>query len=124
VAALRAQGLSIRGIAKQPEITKGREEFGSGGSRSAATKPCVSVGAMAQHDQSLLQAALVGYEQERQRIEAAIADLRRRLGRSGSGRSSGSQAGPAHKKHRISAEGRRRIAEAQRRRWAAAKKQK
>jgi hypothetical protein len=79
---------------------------------------------MARDDQSLLQAALVGYEQQKQRIEQSIADLRRRLGIPGVGPFKSVQAVPVRKKHRISAEGRKRIAEAQRKRWAAAKKQK
>ena len=77
---------------------------------------------MARHDQSLLEAALVGYEQEKQRIERAMADIRARVG----GRQSAATADgkPARKKRRISAEGRARIAEAQRKRWAAAKRAK
>ena len=78
---------------------------------------------MAQYDRSLLQAALVGYEQQRKRIEAAIADIRSRIGGSKqSSRQSESVEQPARKKRHISAEGRRRIAEAQRKRWAAQKK--
>jgi hypothetical protein len=75
-------------------------------------------------DTGILQAALLGYQQQLDEINAKIAELRRRLG----GRSSASSgsAAPApraqQKKHRISAEGRARIAAAQRRRWAAAKK--
>jgi len=82
----------------------------------------VIVVAMAQHDQSLLEAALMGYEEQRRRIEAAIADLRGRLGGSKQPvKDSAPEAKPARKRH-ISAEGRRRIAEAQRKRWAAQKK--
>jgi hypothetical protein len=78
---------------------------------------------MAQYDQSLLEAALVGYEQQRKRIESAIADIRARI--SGSKpvtKESDTAEKPARKKRHISAEGRRRIAEAQRKRWAAQKK--
>jgi hypothetical protein len=79
---------------------------------------------MAQYEQSLLEAALIGYEQQRRNIETAIADLRARIGGS---QPSAKQAAaqtekPARKKRHISAEGRRRIAEAQRKRWAAQKK--
>jgi hypothetical protein len=75
-----------------------------------------------ENDSGLLEAALVGYQQQLSDINAKIADLRRRLG----GRSAPAP-GPAprnvqKKQHRISAEGRARIAAAQRRRWAAAKK--
>ena len=74
-------------------------------------------------DPGILQAALLGYQQQLDEINAKIAELRRRLG----GRtttSTGSAPAPRapQKKHRISAEGRARIAAAQRRRWAAAKK--
>ena len=76
-------------------------------------------------DISLLQAALVGYQIELRRITAAIADLQQRLGKRNGGSGAGPLAqSPARKKHRISAEGRARIAEAQRKRWAAAKKAK
>jgi len=79
---------------------------------------------MARTDTSLLEAALVGYQTERQRIETAIADIKKRLGSAGSRqRSSDGTARSRKKRHQISAEGRARIAEAQRRRWAAAKKQ-
>jgi hypothetical protein len=76
-------------------------------------------------DTSLLQAALVGYQAEVSRITAAIADLQQRLGKRGGGSAAGPLSkGAARKKDRISAEGRARIAEAQRKRWAAAKKAK
>jgi len=74
-------------------------------------------------DTSLLAAALVGYQAELDRVNAAIADLKKRLGNGGVGRSAGPFSNPpARKKNRISPEGRARIAAAQRRRWAAAKK--
>ena len=83
----------------------------------------VIVETMAQYDQSLLEAALLGYEQQRTRIEAAIADIRSRLGGSRqSATDSTPQDKPARKKRHISPEGRRRIAEAQKKRWAAQKK--
>jgi hypothetical protein len=74
-----------------------------------------------ENDPGILQAALLGYQQQLEEINAKIADLRRRLG----GRGAAPTAAPpksSPKKHRISAEGRARIAAAQRRRWAAAKK--
>jgi len=80
---------------------------------------------MARIDIPLLQAALAGYEAEKHRIEQAIGDIRKRLGkrRSGDWPAPVSAGGPK-KEHRISPEGRARIAEAQRRRWAAAKQTK
>lgn len=68
-------------------------------------------------DTETLMMALRGYELEKAKIEGKIADLRARLG-----------TGPrivqpaTRKRHRISPEGRARIAAAQRKRWAAAKK--
>jgi hypothetical protein len=76
---------------------------------------------MLKRDDGMLQAALIGYQHQLDEINAKIAELRRRLG----GRSapaSGAAPRNPQKKHRISAEGRARIAAAQRKRWAAAKK--
>ena len=70
------------------------------------------------HDNGFLAAALIGYESERQRVIAAIEDIRRRLGMK---RAAVGVSGRRQKRHRISPEGRARIAEAQRRRWAAKK---
>jgi hypothetical protein len=39
---------------------------------------------MAVHDTSLLQAALIGYQMEADKVASAIQDLRKRLGRGGS----------------------------------------
>ena len=75
---------------------------------------------MPTHDPSLLQAALVGYQVERDRIEQAIADLRRRLGTTGVGAGSS----PAPKKRQVSAAARKRMAAAQRKRWREFKKQR
>jgi hypothetical protein len=73
-------------------------------------------------DPGMLQAALLGYQQQLEEINAKIADLRRRLGTRSNSASGSAPARPPQKKHRISAEGRARIAAAQRRRWATAKK--
>jgi hypothetical protein len=78
---------------------------------------------MARIDIPLLQAALAGYEAEKRRIEQAIEDIQKRLGRRGTG-SLPVSVRRQQKEHRISPEGRARIAEAQRRRWAAAKQAK
>src|SRR4051794_21360672 len=74
-----------------------------------------------ENDSGILQAALLGYQQQLESINAKIADLRRRLG-ARSTPAAGSAPRTSQKKHRISAEGRARIAAAQRRRWAATKK--
>lgn len=72
----------------------------------------------------LLAMALVGYEREKAKIEASIAEIRGQLGLRGPGRPKAAtgtteQAAPA--KRTLSAAARRRIAEAQRKRWAALK---
>ena len=75
-------------------------------------------------DTATLQAALVGYQQQLEEIEAKMGDIRRRLGKSAGARPAmaGTRSGP--RKHRMSAEGRARIAAAQRARWAKAKRAK
>ena len=80
---------------------------------------------MPKADLSLLEAALVGYRQRRAEIAAKIDELKQRL----SGHDAGgtapeplSKAPARRRKRRISPEGRRRIAEAQRKRWAAVRK--
>jgi hypothetical protein len=79
---------------------------------------------MVRHDHSLLEAALVGYQSQLATITTAIADIQKRLGHRNGARVPmlPAQSRPAKKKHRISPEGRARIAEAQRKRWAASKK--
>jgi hypothetical protein len=67
----------------------------------------------------MLAMALVGYELEKQKIEEKIRDIRARLG----GRGGGSVAAPAKgagpgPKRTLSTAARRRIAAAQRKRWA------
>jgi hypothetical protein len=70
-------------------------------------------------DLSFLEMAIIGYEAEKQRIAAAIADIQAKLG---TGSSASAQSTP--KKHTMSAAARKRIAAAQRARWAAVKKAK
>jgi len=75
---------------------------------------------MAKHtntDNSLLAMALVGYEAAKAKINAAIAEIQARLGKS-----AGAPTQSAPKKRTMSAAGRKRIAAAQRKRWAALKK--
>jgi hypothetical protein len=70
-----------------------------------------------QIDAELLQAALAGFEHRRTEIEQKMADLRRRI--DGGGRAAAPVPTPAtHKKRTMSAAGRRRIALAQKKRWA------
>jgi hypothetical protein len=79
-------------------------------------------------DAATLQAALAGYRQQLDEIEQKMAELRRRLGKTSNGATPKSAA-PASRpvkrrtrKHRMSEEGRARIAAAQRARWAKAKR--
>ncbi len=74
-------------------------------------------------DRPTLEAALVGYQQHLEQIEAKMAELRRLLGKAPA------QAGKARpkatrgkQKHKMSPEGRARIAAAQRARWAKVKR--
>jgi hypothetical protein len=72
---------------------------------------------MAGKNHDLLAMALVGYEAEKAKIKAAMAEIRAKLGQ---GSTAPAEAAP--KKHTMSAAGRRRIGAAQRKRWAAVKK--
>ena len=75
-------------------------------------------------DKGTLEAALVGYQQQVQQIEAKMADLRRMLKQTPAAAPAAKSARKAARKqkHRMSPEGRARIAAAQRARWAKAKK--
>jgi hypothetical protein len=68
-------------------------------------------------DKDLLAMALVGYQAEIARIEAAIADLKARMG----GQLASSPAPTPPGKRTLSASARRRIAAAQKKRWAVIK---
>ena len=78
-------------------------------------------------DADFLQAALLGYEQQRTEIETRIAELRRQLGRRGAadGATELPDAGAAQPGQRraLSAVARKRIADGQRKRWAAFRKE-
>jgi len=81
----------------------------------------------ARADEGLLAMALVGYENKKAKIEAVIAEIRAKLGQRGPGRprvvtTETEPAGPP--KRTMSASARRRIAMAQKKRWAAFKKAK
>jgi len=67
-------------------------------------------------DQQLLAMALLGYEAQKAKLDAAIADIQAELGQ---GASSARSEPPICRKRTMSAAGRRRIAAAQRKRWAA-----
>jgi hypothetical protein len=73
-------------------------------------------------DAELLNAALVGYQVQRERLAAIIADIQSQLGHRGSVKREtiGSEE-PAPRRRGMSAAGRARVAAAQRKRWAAAK---
>jgi hypothetical protein len=77
-------------------------------------------------DQAILEAALVGLESQRNRIDETIRDIRSRLGVRGPGRPAASPNGdqPAPGRRTMSAAARRKIAAAQRKRWAATNAQK
>jgi hypothetical protein len=77
------------------------------------------------NDKATLEAALVGYQQHLQQIEAKMAEIRRILGGTPAAAPAvkrAKKAAPSKQKHRMSAEGRARIAAAQRARWAKSKK--
>jgi hypothetical protein len=68
-------------------------------------------------DNALLEAALIGYQHQREQIDAKIAELRQELG----GKPPVAAKAPAAaggKKRQMSAAARKRIAAAQKKRWA------
>jgi hypothetical protein len=73
-------------------------------------------------DNSVLEAALIGYQFQLQMLSAKIREIKNRLGAKSVGQGSGTTR--QSKKHQISPEGRARIAAAQKKRWAAAKRAK
>jgi len=77
-------------------------------------------------DKATLQAALLGYQQQLEQIQTKMAEIRRMLGQATpSAAPSTSRAGKTatvKQKHRMSPEGRARIAAAQKARWAKVKK--
>src|ERR1017187_3112008 len=70
----------------------------------------------------IISAAIDGFEQQKLRIDAQIAELRTMLG-GGSTKptSAAAQEAPTGKRRKMSAAGRKAIAEAQRKRWALSK---
>jgi hypothetical protein len=80
---------------------------------------------MAKHagtNNDLLAMALIGYEAQKAKIDAAIRDIQAQLGHRRPGRPKAATDGAAPAKRTLSAAARRRIAAAQRKRWAALKK--
>jgi len=80
---------------------------------------------MIDRNRDLLAMALVGYESQKAKIEATITDIRQQLGHRGPGRPKAEPDGArqiAPKKRTMSLSARRRIAAAQRARWAKLKK--
>jgi hypothetical protein len=68
----------------------------------------------------IISAAILGFEEQRRKLDVQIAELRAMLSH-GSAGSTPSPKPTGRKKRRMSAAGRKAIAEAQRKRWAAAK---
>ena len=67
----------------------------------------------------VITAAIDGFEAQKKRIDAQIADLRQALTGNGAGGVAASE--PVHGRRKMSAAARKRIADAQRKRWAAMK---
>jgi len=83
------------------------------------TCECVydTLSAMNTHDQTLLEAALIGYQHQAEQLAEKIADIRRQLG--GKLPSAAPKAATVVvKKRAMSAAARKRIAAAQKKRWA------
>jgi hypothetical protein len=74
--------------------------------------------AKALQDTSLLSAALEGLEMQRRRVEEQIAQVRAALGGRKFRSASSEQASKPVRKRELSPEARKRIANAQKRRWA------
>ena len=77
------------------------------------------------YDPTTLKMALVGYEIEKQKLEEKIGELRMQLARRGTGalgKLSNTAATGTRPRRRLSASARKRIADAQRKRWAAHRK--
>jgi hypothetical protein len=74
-------------------------------------------------DLALLQAALVGFQSEREKVLSAIADLEARLGQTHRGTAATPKT-THHRRRPLSSAARKRIAAAQRKRWADWKKAK
>src|ERR1017187_8806991 len=69
-------------------------------------------------DKSLLNAALVGYEIQLQKLQTAIAEIRSQLGQSPGRSAAPIVEGAPHKRRKMSAAAKKRIADGQKKRWA------
>jgi hypothetical protein len=76
------------------------------------------------YDAAFFEAALRGFEQQKALIEEKMAGLRQELARIRGSRGSRSTNAASGGRRELSADARRRIAEAQRRRWARVRKEK
>ena len=77
-------------------------------------------------DRDILEAALLGLVAQLERLDGQIAQVRQQLGKRGAGRPKAEATATAPKKRRrrkMSAEARARIAQAQKKRWAAYRKE-
>ena len=72
-------------------------------------------------DNDILAAAIEGFEAQKTRLDAQIAEIRQLM--TGGKAETAATPEPGRKRRKMSAAGRKRIAEAQRKRWAEAKKQ-
>jgi hypothetical protein len=72
-------------------------------------------------DNNILAAAIEGFEAQKKRLDAQIAEIRQIL--TGVRAETAATPEPQRKRRKMSAAGKKRIAEAQRKRWAEAKKQ-
>jgi G:T/U-mismatch repair DNA glycosylase len=70
-------------------------------------------------DNEMLAAAIEGFEAQKKRIDAQIAEIRQLL--TGGSAEPAATPEPGGKRRKVSAAGRKRMAEAQRKRWAAKK---
>lgn len=72
-------------------------------------------------DRHILEAALLGYQVQRDIILAKIEEIKAHLGTAATRKAAAPTAPAPRKAHKISPEGLKRIRDAQKRRWAAAK---
>jgi hypothetical protein len=70
----------------------------------------------------ILNAAILGFEEQKRRIDSQIAELRAMLDGGTRPTPAATPETPKRKRRKMSAAGRKAIAEAQRKRWAASKK--
>src|SRR5580704_3275203 len=75
-------------------------------------------------DNEILAAAIEGFEAQKARLDARIAEIRQKLS-GGASEAPASSAAPAsgRKRRKMSAAARKRIADAQKKRWAAVRKE-